>query len=145
MGVVRKQAGAQSVSFFVTADPDAEGFITQFNIGYSTWEDLPTGKLKDLLTASYLKPVTPPTVPATFEVDPEAFVEALATSGAFQVTSTYNDEEVEDSYWDLVATDPVLPTDPPKGSPILVVTANAYDVDKFATSVRVSCSYSASE
>lgn len=137
MGVVRKQAGAQSVSFFVTADPDGEGFITEFNIGYSTWAALPKGKLKDLLTATYLDDED--------NLDPESFVEALATAGAFQVTSAYNDQEVEDSYWDLVATDPVLPTDPPKGSPILVVTANSFGEGQYATAVRVSVSYSASE
>ena len=137
MGVVRKQAGAQSVSFFVTADPDGEGFITEFAIGASTWTDLPVGKLKDLLTDVYLD--------GEGNLDPASFLEALASAGAFQITSAYNTTEVEDSSWDLVAVAPVLPTDPPKGSPILNVTANGFGEGQYATAVRVSCSYSASE
>jgi len=136
MGVVRKQAGAQSASFFVTSDPGDEGPITNFNIKYSTWAHLPTGKLKDLLTAAYLTEAG--------DLDPSAFIEALATNGAFQVTSAYNTQEVEDSLWDLAAA-PSLPSDPPKGTPILNVTANGAAEAGYFTSVRVSCSYSASE
>lgn len=134
MGVVRKQAGAQSASFLVTPTPDGESFITEFYLNNTQWSALPSGKLKDLLNTTYTKIVDDVVV-----VDPLAFTTAYAEAGAFQVTSSYDTTEVEDSYWSLAGV-PALPSDPPLGTPVLFVYAA-----EFGTAARVSCSYSASE
>lgn len=127
MAVTRTQAGAQSATYLATGLAEFETLTT------AHWALLPSGKLKDLLSATYLK--------QNGNIDPDAFVAACATAGFYAITTQYGSGDNNDASFTLSpGPSEEEPTLPAKGSVIATIELN-----EFGTVVRLVASYSASE
>lgn len=124
MAATRKQAGAQSATWFCT-NADPAHTLTQ-----TDWAALPAGPLKNLLNRAYLTEAD--------DLDWSGFLEAFAAAGGSAdptiMVSNINTQLV----WLLSDG---APGDAPKGTPKLNINTTAI----YGVAVRVQVAYSASE
>lgn len=124
MAATRKQAGAQSATWFCTA-ADPAHTLTQ-----TDWAALPAGLLKDLLNRAYLTEAD--------ALDWSGFLEAFAAAGGSASPTVAVTNTNTQLVWLLSDGSE---DQPPKGTPKLVIDTTA----GFGTVVRIQVAYSASE